>query len=359
MTPSEPEFPAVDLKQIGDFFRAVFPNARSEGRLCVGALPSKDELKQADEYKKQNMPVPRSLKAWWQFFGKADKDTLKKFLMTQGQAKGLHMRQTRFAPDANRGLPEHVTEATHLWLDIDVKNHKELYIAKHPDWFSPGDDVVGKLIDYCAEALEKCALPPTVIVESGGGVHAYWTLKESVIDAAGLEAVKRANIQLCRIFGGDAGATSINDPLRLPGTTNFNYTPARPCRLLTTYGQQHALVDLSEWVVQQTPLFGPGCFDLGEHDAYIRYGMQMMGGAKKAARSREEWAEILKDLAIDGRRRNAALALSGKLTTMGKSFDEQWAVFKNAGCTLDDFKLRDIIQWTVNKHGARNAEGAT
>jgi hypothetical protein len=63
--------------------------------------------------------------------------------------------------------------------------------------------------------LRGARLPPSVIVHSGGGYHAYWLLDEPTAD---LNTARQVLQGLARTFGGDG--LSPAQSLRLPGTVN-------------------------------------------------------------------------------------------------------------------------------------------
>lgn len=63
--------------------------------------------------------------------------------------------------------------------------------------------------------LRGARLPPSMIVHSGGGYHAYWMLDEPTHD---LDTAGQVLQGLARVFGGDH--LSVAQSLRLPGTRN-------------------------------------------------------------------------------------------------------------------------------------------
>src|SRR5688500_12557195 len=75
--------------------------------------------------------------------------------------------------------------------------------------------------DLALAALQGAFLPPSAIVDSGRGLHAYWLLKEPEDVAAALTndhplvALEQA---LARIFGGDRAVCDLARIMRLPGT---------------------------------------------------------------------------------------------------------------------------------------------
>jgi hypothetical protein len=69
--------------------------------------------------------------------------------------------------------------------------------------------------DATVMKLRGARLPPSVIVHSGGGYHAYWLLDEPTSD---LHMARQVLQGLARAFGGDG--LSPAQSLRLPGTVN-------------------------------------------------------------------------------------------------------------------------------------------
>lgn len=65
---------------------------------------------------------------------------------------------------------------------------------------------------------------PTLLVHSGGGVHAYWKLKLPV-PADPADRIEGRLRGICQAVGGDPAATDVCRVLRLAGT--FNHKPER------------------------------------------------------------------------------------------------------------------------------------
>jgi hypothetical protein len=87
---------------------------------------------------------------------------------------------------------------------------------------------------------------PSVVVDSGGGYHAYWLLSETFyLDSP--EAREHA-IRIQRAWvehvKGDQGARDLARVLRLPGTLNHKYKPPRPVRVVRSKFDR--LYDLGE-----------------------------------------------------------------------------------------------------------------
>jgi hypothetical protein len=92
--------------------------------------------------------------------------------------------------------------------------------------------------------LRGARLPPSMIVHSGGGYHAYWLLDEPTSD---LHMARQVLQGLARTFGGDG--LSPAQSLRLPGTVN--HKPERGgavCHLVETSDRHYRLSDFGPFV---------------------------------------------------------------------------------------------------------------
>jgi len=102
--------------------------------------------------------------------------------------------------------------------------------------------------------LRGARLPPSVIVHSGGGYHAYWLLDEPTTD---LNMARQVLQGLARAFGGDG--LSPAQSLRLPGSVN--HKPERGgavCHLVESSDRHYYLSDFQPFVppvphVQERP----------------------------------------------------------------------------------------------------------
>jgi hypothetical protein len=85
------------------------------------------------------------------------------------------------------------------------------------------------------EHLEGLPLAaPSVLVDSGGGLHAYWLLQDAfVLDTPDrLEAGRIIQELWVYTVGGDPAVHDLTRVLRVPGTKNFKYDPPRPVEFL-------------------------------------------------------------------------------------------------------------------------------
>jgi hypothetical protein len=146
---------------------------------------------------------------------------------------------------SHSGRREDLAELPGLWTDIDCY---KLGISK----------------DEALAVLRQCPLPPTVVIDSGGGLHAYWLFREPLDVRYALEVGRGDTIkedidsalkQLAGVFAGDTNACDITRVLRLVGTHNSKV--AGELRLVTIVeasGNRYELVDLVEWLDIQRPL---------------------------------------------------------------------------------------------------------
>ncbi len=163
------------------------------------------------------------------------------------------------------GTAANVVECPALWVDIDCAKQG---IA--------GADA--------RAALEFLPHPPTVIVNSGGGLHAYWILEQAVDVSPGQPGVQRITAalrKLAMILAGDMQCAEVARILRLPGTMNskdatralYGGEPA-VCAVLTDTGAVHDMDELCEWLEgQRTVLEGKVAAPrpVKEDDPFVSY----------------------------------------------------------------------------------------
>ncbi len=104
------------------------------------------------------------------------------------------------------GGKANLSELAALWVDIDLDQ----------------DDIIGHRHEMEIK-LEQLPVEPSMIVWSGGGLHAYWLLEEP-IDISNGEAVLEVEASLkglCDFLGADRAATDASRVMRIPGTWNY------------------------------------------------------------------------------------------------------------------------------------------
>ncbi len=117
----------------------------------------------------------------------------------------------RAAPDEREGKRagalEHCVGLPALFTDIDFKTTS---------------------VEQAREALRRFPLKPSAVVHSGGGVHLYWLLRETMELPAEAPRARDLLRRIARRLGGDISAAEPARILRIPGTLNRKYQPPRP-----------------------------------------------------------------------------------------------------------------------------------
>ena len=88
---------------------------------------------------------------------------------------------------------------------------------------------------------------PTVVIDSGGGYHCYWLLREPFLLATDedRERARKAQAAWVGYTKGDNAAKDLARILRIPGTRNYKYDPSRPVTIIDADFQRlYALADL-------------------------------------------------------------------------------------------------------------------
>ena len=174
----------ADTARVSDVFGALYQDC--DGLVEFRALPSKAQ----------------------QFFDRDDFAGMLAFMAAHVHENCFFGVSTRRTPasgalDNSRDLPA-------LYIDIDFKDTAE------PE---------------ARQRLAASPVPPSAVVRSGVGLHAYWFLKECVElsrDAAAATAMLR---RLAAYFGSDVSVAEPARVLRIPGTKNHKYDPPRVVRV--------------------------------------------------------------------------------------------------------------------------------
>ncbi len=113
-------------------------------------------------------------------------------------------------PVRKKAEREDIAALAFLHVDIDPRPGQELEAER------------ARALDLLTQRLPESVPPPTWVIDSGGGYHAYWTLDEPLSihgDSSKYEEAKRYNQQLEILFDGDA-CHNVDRIMRLPGTIN-------------------------------------------------------------------------------------------------------------------------------------------
>jgi P4 family phage/plasmid primase-like protien len=102
--------------------------------------------------------------------------------------------------------------------------------------------------------IHNLALPPSVVVDSGGGYHCYWLLHEpfTITNQDDRARINRIQKTWVAFVGSDDGAKDLARVLRVPGTQNAKYTPPRPVTFVSAnFAELYELDDLE--AISYTP----------------------------------------------------------------------------------------------------------
>jgi hypothetical protein len=128
----------------------------------------------------------------------------------------------------DNGTAENCHELWTLYIDIDFAHVAEA---------------------VALERLARFPVPASVIVRTGGGVHAYWALKEPFLLPDEAEAAASVLRRLAQHFESDPAVAETARVLRVPGTMNIKYTPPRPVELIPiTPGLRVNVSEVLEWL---------------------------------------------------------------------------------------------------------------
>jgi uncharacterized protein DUF3631/DNA primase RepB-like protein len=165
-------------------------------------------------------------------------DRIESFLQRHDRAGvGLYFCVSALRDGANGRSKNNVGWMAGLHADIDFKDH----------------DLAPEEI---RRHLDQTLLPASLVIETGGGLHAYWLFHEA--EAATLEAVGRVEAALRRLadhVGGDPQCAECARLMRVPGTTNYKREIPVAVRVLEDRpASRYELADLEEWLVETRPL---------------------------------------------------------------------------------------------------------
>ena len=136
----------------------------------------------------------------------------------------------KYATGDNR-KKENVLGLKSFWLDVDCGAAKAEIDPKtgRPDGYVDQSAAIAALRTFC----KTVGLPSPTLVNSGGGIHAYWALTEEV-SRRDWEPVAERFKEVCRTqnFYVDNAVFEVARVLRVPGTFNFKEAEPRPVEIL-------------------------------------------------------------------------------------------------------------------------------
>jgi len=141
-----------------------------------------------------------------------------------------------------KGTRAGLAELIALWVDIDCtkQNLDKVFVSKK---------------------LTEMMLPPSLIVDSGHGLHAYWHLKEALDvrqEAPGVAELEAGIVgalkQLAAICCGDPAVCDLARIMRLPGTHNTKGGELKLCSVLHSSGARYEYDELLDMLDIHRPV---------------------------------------------------------------------------------------------------------
>ena len=205
-----------------DFLAALWANRAGDAWVELRKIPGASSF--VDTCEIEDVKDPTDERAFWCF------------------SVGATLEQSPVKNDTVADLPA-------AWVDIDlvppaVKKDKTLLAAITPE-------AMFLAVTEVREKLEALPMPPSAVVYSGGGVHAYWRLTEPANGANEIERVVGANKMLAAICGGDEPVANAGRVMRLPGSFNDKYGEnPQPVRVLSEPWHDYELDDLFDFAAE-------------------------------------------------------------------------------------------------------------
>lgn len=363
---------AVDFASVGKLIQVIYQNKRSDGRLTVVAIPSKANKKANEEHEERTGERLRGpqYRTVHQIVGPGDSALLGKFLSAWNGTSNLYFRQGRMSQTSTGRLEQDVIEVCNIWVDIDTRNHLDWVAQHYPTMAAHGavDNTWAKAV--CHDLLMGLSLPPTIVIDSGGGIQAHWRLKVSAMSSGEFEQVRKLNQLLSQLFSGDE-LSGMQSCMRLPGTLNVNYDPPVPAKILTTNDVDYQISDLRNWLLDtlghrnNKPLFGdaptasvsaPVSSDAQSEIDKLAGFLQSLGAPGGSTKTADEWDDIYAGLADRGRRNICATKLAGWAIRNNYNEDQTVDLLVDKGCTLSRSELRALVTRIHTKHIAKHGE---
>jgi hypothetical protein len=146
------------------------------------------------------------------------------------QQRNVFFGVAKYETGANR-TKENVKALKAFWLDIDCGPSKAEINAEtgRPDGYIDQQTGLAALRTFC----ESVGLPAPTLVNSGGGIHAYWPLEEE-ISRRDWEPVAERFKEVCRTqnFYVDDKVFEVARILRVPNTFNYKQEEPRPVEFI-------------------------------------------------------------------------------------------------------------------------------
>jgi DNA-binding transcriptional ArsR family regulator len=255
-------------------------------------------------------------------------------IRTQRRGGHVHSCGLPDAASASAMLPDLVPDGNaNIWVGVGTRRRGERNAAGVTHIAAAWADVDFKHFggdrEAALSALDRFALPPSIVVETGGGFQAYWRLDAAVTsDFSRLEALNRG---LARALGPAGGQLDdVSDRarvLRVPGTFNLKYDPPR-------------LVNIVQWEPER------------------RYGLDLLEAHVPLVRPADNGhglAPPLPEEIPEGDRNNAMTSLAGSMRRRGASEAGILAALQVVNAdqcqpALDEAEVRGIARGVASRY---------
>ena len=224
-----------------EFCRALFEHA--EGQVFFQSLGNSP----ADNQHPREL-ISRNPSEIAPFLAKWDRPGRGMFVCVSTLKDGVHKRNK-----------ENVRQVTGLHADIDFKGLDLSETGQDPGAAGEASGPVapGGLVREVVSRLLALPSPPSVIVNSGHGIHAYWLFHEpvDVADAPELvEQIERTLHLLADLVAGDPAVCEVSRLMRLPGTHNTKRGGRVPVEILHLSAARYELSDVEDMLSILSPI---------------------------------------------------------------------------------------------------------
>lgn len=204
---------------------------------------------------------------------------------------GVCLRASKW-DKGRRGTANQALSANCLWVDIDFSK-------------TPREEAIKRLREFPIKA--------SIGVLSGGGIHAYWLLKEPITGDE-LRQIPSYNRALAASLGGDK-AHDLARILRLPGTKNLKYSPPRDCEICVWRPELRYTLHSFEKILYVD--VGGGGGGGGNSGASSSIGERVTEFRNLPEEAIDKVVEILRSIWTPGIRHSIALHVAGALAHAG------------------------------------------
>lgn len=145
-----------------------------------------------------------------------------------------------------------------LYMRSQVERRRAIRKAKEEAFYHSPQ----KYKERALHKINELYYPPSVIIDSGGGYHCYWLLRQPVpVDECNLSDLQVLQHSWVRMVAADSGASDLRRVLRLPGTLNmkagFGKHPPKVHFVRADFERLYVLPELEEaindWLFSQQP----------------------------------------------------------------------------------------------------------